>query len=208
MCSNPRRLGRGQSDTKKKRVGDRWFCIASGPSLTKEDAEKIKGKGKVAVVNDCYRLAPWADILYAADPEWWDYHHRFVAESFQGECWTQSKPTAECYGLNHIPGAHANGLGPDRLYFGRPGNSGYQAVNLVYLLGAAEIVLLGYDMGGGSHWFGEHPPELRKNSPYNAWVASFRSLARDLEVEGVTVINCSRRTNLDCVPCKDLEQVV
>jgi hypothetical protein len=47
-------------------------CVASGHSLTKEDVEYCKGKAKVYIVNDGYKLAPWADLLYAAhtDRDW------------------------------------------------------------------------------------------------------------------------------------------
>jgi len=42
----------------------------------------------VLAINDAYRLAPWADWLYACDDRWWRFHHEAVAAGFQGECWT------------------------------------------------------------------------------------------------------------------------
>lgn len=92
------------------------------------------------------------------------------------------------------------------------GNSGYQAINLAYLWGARAIVVLGLDCGAGpdgeAHWFGQHThPNLGKHQPYDTWRAKFPLLARDLEIEGVRVINASRRTALDCFERMALEDV-
>lgn len=128
-------------------------------------------------------------------------------DTFTGECWTQSEVSAKKYGLNRVSGSHDGGLStkPGHIHFG--GNSGYQAINLVYHFGAAEIVLLGYDMGG-THWFGKHPPQLEKGTPFMNLIPKFWALARDLQLEGVEVINCSRESALQCFVRKDLEAVL
>ena len=48
-------------------------CLGGGPSLNKEDIEYCREKKGVRfiAINDAYRLAPFADILYAADKKWW-----------------------------------------------------------------------------------------------------------------------------------------
>ena len=48
-------------------AGDTCCILATGPSLTPDQAEYAKGKARVIAVNDAWRLAPWADILYACD---------------------------------------------------------------------------------------------------------------------------------------------
>lgn len=99
--------------------------------------------------------------------------------------------------ITGIQGAHAKGLGKETIHFGS--NSGYQAINLAYLLGAKRIFLLGYDMthkqGTKTHWFGDHPPEFGRGK-YEAFIPFFNSLASDLSAAGVEVINCSRITKL------------
>ena len=151
------------------------------------------------MINTSYRLAPWADILYACDMEWWDKYVDDVKEKFQGEMCSQDVRAGK-HGVTHTPGKRASGLGKRELHFG--GNSGYQAVNLAFLRGAKRIVLLGYDMqqqvGGPSHWHGDHPAGLSKHSPLADWVRQFRALASDLKREGITVINASRETALEC----------
>jgi len=84
-------------------------------------------------------------------------------------------------------------------------NSGYQALNLAIHFGARKIILLGYDMqcgpNGQTHWFGSHPGALEKGAGlYPRFVQNFRTTLPDLERNGITVVNCSRSTALDCFP--------
>src|SRR5690606_18678370 len=78
--------------------GGRWqsvVCIASGPSLNKEDCEQVRRWREVAaeageargvvVANTTFRLCPWADALYAMDRAWWDVHLAEVKATFRGE---------------------------------------------------------------------------------------------------------------------------
>lgn len=75
----------------------------------------------------------------------------------------------------------------------RGSNSGYQAVNLAYILGARRIILIGYDMHGkGTHFFGKHPAPLTNNTDYESFIAAFRAM--NPKFYGVEVINCTRRT--------------
>ena len=87
------------------------------------------------------------------------------------------------------------------------GNSGYQAINLAYHLGATRIILLGFDMhhhGGKSHWFGDHPKGFI-NGPPTKYIAAFRSIKP--EDYGIEILNCSRVTALDAFPRHNLEDV-
>lgn len=82
-------------------------------------------------------------------------------------------------------------------------NSGYQAMNLAYHFGATRMLLLGFDMqrtNGRSHWFGDHPGKLNVPSPYDEFVKRFGPLAKDLDAQGVQVVNCSTSTALECFP--------
>jgi hypothetical protein len=90
------------------------------------------------------------------------------------------------------------------LHAGR--NSGYQAINLAYLMGATRIGLLGYDMQGGGHFFGRHPKSLRQNSDYSVFRAAFRTIQP--HEYGIEIWNCTRDTGLDAFPCRSLESVL
>ena len=175
-------------------------CIASGPSLTLCDVEKCRRSGRtIYVINDVYKLAPWADILYACDGDWWDYHEGAV--EFNGQRWTTSDAAAAKWGLAHMPGTNQKlfGIEPPMAY-GK--NSGFQCINLAFLHGHRDIWLLGYDMGfqAGTqkHFFGEHPRKIDRTSQYGAWIQHFRKAAPIMAENGLKIINKSRETALEC----------
>jgi hypothetical protein len=171
--------------------------LGCGPSLTQADVDYCRGKAEVMAVNDAYRLAPWADWMYAADVSWWGMHHAAVKTGFAGECWTQSEQAAEWYGLRHISSVDEPGLSLDPLVINQNGNSGAQAMNLAYHLGAQRIILLGFDLCG-THFHGSHPAPL--NDPialsFQVWQKGFHALAEGLAWQGIKVVNCSRHTKL------------
>ena len=153
-------------------------------------------------INDAYRLAPWAEVLYSSDQRWFE-HYKGVPE-FSGQKYgiKPLRPSEEwrVTVLNNT-GIDGLELSPTGLRNGR--NSGFAAIGLATHLGASRVLLLGYDMGassGKSHWFGEHPQRLRSHSPYDSFLAAFDTIVEPLRSVGVTVINCSRVSALDCFP--------
>jgi hypothetical protein len=184
------------------------FCLGGGPSLTQADVDLCRGKGPVVAINDAYRLAPWADVLYAADQQWWKWHDG--VPSFTGLRYSL-QAAAAAYDVSVLENTGPRGIerAPTGLRTGD--NGGYQALNLAVHLGATRIVLLGYDMqrtDNKSHWFGEHPGGGQ--SPYGSFIAAFDALAAsgELAAVGVEVVNCSRQTALTCFPCRPLEDVL
>ncbi len=188
--------------------GSTIVCIGTGPSLTKADVDFCRDKARVICVNNAYQLAPWADVLYCCDVKFWG--------------WIKGAPDFK--GLKYRLQGHAN-LFPDVKVLknhGRIGlsldptgvmagyNSGYQAVNLAVHLGAAKIVLLGYDMGqqpkGPSHFFGEHRDKTRP--PYAACIQAFKTLPEPLRKAGIDIVNCSRQTALGWFRKEPLEAVL
>lgn len=159
-----------------------------------------------------YEYALWADALYACDAEWWDHYIADVRARFRGALWTmQFGGHAAKYGLRSVPDEDAPELGRDKLHWG--GNSGYQAVNLAYLMGYTEIVLLGYDMGldpesGRRRADGLAYPggNLSRDSNYDAFRTAFKRM--NPGKYGLRVINCSRRTTLACFPRMSLESAL
>ena len=180
-----------------------WFIIASGPSLTVEDVNSIRGE-RVVVVNNNYLLAPWADALYACDLSWWDWHaERKELKAFKGRKITQDKEAADRYGLEYIRSVNENGLSRDPTYIHAGSNSGIQAINLAYHFGARRIVLLGYDMqasGGKLRWHGKHPGESDDYGPWHKWLWRYELVAKDARDMGLEIINASKETALKCFP--------
>ena len=177
------------------------ICIATGPSLNEFHVEYIKKARnlginvRVIVVNNAFQLAPWADILYACDEKWWATYPDSLM--FKG---AKISVTADRPGVMRLDQYRDSPLSEEPTALATGGNSGYQAINLAYLLGVKKIILLGYDAGpakdGKRHYFGEHPEGLvvTQNHTYSAWINNFSKLAALLKQRGVTVINCSPNT--------------
>lgn len=185
---------------------------ASGPSLTKKDLDYVRGKAALFAVSDVYTLAPWADVLYACDFEWWKWHSENRADDlakFKGEKWTINKDAADKYGVNLIGHLQYKTYSREKHWIATGKNSGFQALNLADLRGYKKIFLLGFDMGlgpkGERHFFGDHPAPLHKDSRYKGWIECFNEAAPLIRAE---VINCSRRTALRCFNREKLENVI
>lgn len=183
-----------------------FVLIGGGPSLTREDVEAVRGRAFVIAINDAYKLAPWADVLYAADSCWIEWHEGVL--SFKGEKYTiAAHDTTQRSGWVVMGNAGTHGLERNPTALRTGFNGGYQAINLAVHLGAKRIALLGYDMApaedGRNHWFGEHPDKT--NPPYLQMRAAFDTLVEPLAEVGVEVINCSRHTALLTFPCRPIE---
>ena len=122
---------------------------------------------------------------------------RALIEGFQGLKFTLDH-LAHSLAVPLQPG-DVTGLSLDPTTLNTGQNSGYQAINLAVLLGAAKVVLLGYDMqigsNGQSHWWGEHAWKTRP--PVDLFRPHFATLVEPLKRLGVEIVNCSRVTTLD-----------
>lgn len=173
----------------------------------------LEAKARVIAINDAWRLAPFADLLYAADGPWW-LKYRGVPD-FAGEKWTQDKgegaaEAAQRFGLHVVRSEIGKSVSFDPAYIAQGYNSAFQAMNLAVHFGAVRIVFLGLDCqaeAGRTHWFGDHPPGLLKASPYPLFRAAFEAAAPQLREAGVEVINCSRATALTCFRRATIEEV-
>ena len=188
------------------------IIIASGPSFTEDQVPAIvtaqRAGFKVIVVNDNYRRVPSADLLFAGDYPWWQFHVDAVLESgFAGELWTQSRPAAKQYALRYVYAQAKRGLCRTPGVINAGGSSGFMAINLAWHFGARIMILVGFDCtntGGMMHWFGNHPHPLPAYGPYRSWLASFPEIARDLEADGVDVV-ITGSTALQCWRLVDIK---
>jgi hypothetical protein len=188
--------------------------LASGPSLNAEDVEAVRvarsaGKCRVIAINNTWERAPWADALYACDAGWWEAYQ----PEFKGERWSQHERAAE-FGANRIEGKPGNALSfhPDHISHG--GNSGFQAINLALHMGAAKIVLLGFDMqatGGKSHWHGDHERARLTNPKWPTFIGWHKAMNRahdQLDEIGLEHINASRETALESWPRMTIQEAL
>ena len=192
--------------------------IGGGPSLTVEQVEQVRaareaGAVRVIAINDAYRLAPFADVCYFADSEWWGWHkNRPDFQAFAG----QKCSISDSGGNIKDPAVHilrnANsrgqsfGLSLDPRQIVTGSNSGYQALNIAVLAGAKTIILIGFDAReptGKTHWFGDHP-KREPIAAYAQYRKAFSLGERAILAAGVKVVNCSPGSAIDSFPKMDL----
>ncbi len=125
---------------------------------------------------------------------------------FEGLKYTQDDCASVYPTVRHIASVDKSGLSFNRAIIHQGGNGGYQAINLAVHFGAKRIILLGYDMKDGpegqKHHHAAHPKGM--NNPnagnYERWLECYETLGPDLKRAGVTVINCTENSALDCFP--------
>lgn len=177
-------------------------CLASGPSLCAEDVEAVRGMPTI-VTNTTFRAAPWADVLYGFDLRWWRAHIEEVRATFSGRK------------ICRAPDAHREF--PDvestssKTWYTIYSNSGACAISIAIAARARRVILLGYDCSkspeGRWHWHGDHPKTMSNCASIANWPHHFKQVARHALDSGVEVINCSRRTALDCFERKPLSEI-
>src|SRR5690606_19726003 len=172
----------------------RWRSAGENPS--EAQAGEAPQDRAVIVVNTTFRLAPWADALFAMDENWWKHHHEEVAATFSGRR-TSTNQYLRRWGVDgvSIPG-------------GGYGDSGAAAIALALLGGAERVDRLGcgsQSAGGLNHWHGPHPAGLGNAPGLPFWRQQFALLAKHA---GGKVTNCSRDTALTCFPRVELEHAL
>jgi hypothetical protein len=177
----------------------------------------LRERAKVIAIKEGIQLCPWADMVYGCDAPWWRY--RRGLPNFQGlkVSWEGNK-VPEISDLRYLKivslqrGKYSNDLQFDEIgAVGSGGNSGFQALNLAAQLGAASIILIGFDMSdaGGLHWYGRNRWMGANNpqpSQFDRWRAAFDAAAPVLKAKGIQVFNASKSSALRCFPFVELEQ--
>lgn len=165
-----------------------WVILATGESMTQEQADFVRGKCRVAVVSDAYKLAPWADALISNDAAWWRVHPEAIKFAGRKFCGTNFAGTERA---KLLPG------------FQSGSNSGLVAMMVAEKLGATKILLLGFDMHG-SHFFGQHAAPLRNTTPsrFSVHRNQFKRW------RGCPVINCTPNSSLKCFPMDTIQNAL
>ncbi len=192
-------------------------CIATGPSLSTAQVDIVRRAKALAYldavfgVNDSYRLAgDVLDYLYAADGRWVQ-HHLIETLALEAERWTcDDDYWKDSPGWRRIAVKSGEGMSVDRCHLIGGNHSGYQVINLAFLMGIRTVILLGYDAHSpGQHFFGRHPtPDMDIKSNYPAWMLNWRVLAERLDDYGLTIINCTPGSAIPFFPKRDLEEMI
>jgi len=196
-------------------AGKTAVVIGTGPSFDVAQARQIglarsRGSIRVLAVNDAAFPAWYADLVFAADRKWWiarDNLPNFegIKVSLSASYWDAPK------GVRLIARAGTDGceLRPGSVY--THGHSGAMAVQLAAQMGAAKIVLVGFDMrpsGQGQaerHFFGGYEDPLGSKPNMAKWVKDFRAIADAMPGR---ILNATPGSALDCVPQIDLSAAI
>lgn len=194
--------------------GDSVAIVAGGPSVIGMDLSILQNHIHVIAIKTAVDLCPWAEVCYGCDAAWW----------------IDRKGLPKFHGLKFFHGMAAANKWPDLkrvdiemskdlmlmekpLKLGNGGNSGFQSMNLALQFGAKDIILVGFDCHdrGGIHWYGRNK-WMNANNPmqsnFNRWAKGFHSAKKDLDRMGVTVINTSETSDLECFPKMPLIEVM
>lgn len=202
--------------------GKTVFCVASGPSLTHEIADRLVGH-HVLVVNSSWRFVPYADVLYFTDSSWYEQRRAIVAK-FPGLVVSMSR-TAKRELPDKVRRVKGEG---DPAFpiasFPRPGSpvirqgrsSGHTAVSLLVALGAARVPLIAFDMRVVSgpdgqvreHCHGEYKGPRDLGIYASEFAPGFAGWNAAALAAGTEIVNCTPGSAVTEFPFADLDTVL
>lgn len=168
---------------------------------------------------------PDLSLLYGCNYEWWRAYWHLIAEH-KADKWSTNARAAQEFGVNWIAERDAPGLSTDPSIIHHGHGSGYSLVNLVFLMGAKRIILLGYDLkyprdydgrarfigtGRRHYWAdrgGEYEPQLQHWPSVHVAEGVHYDLVRrygEIAKQGVIEItNCTPNSAIECFPMMDI----
>ncbi len=187
------------------------MVVGTGPSFDAAQARQLgiaraRDRIRVLAVNDSVYPCWYADMVFGADRHWWI--ERRNVPGFQGakvslgaSYWD---PPADVRIIGRA-GSEGCQTRPGAVY--THGHSGAMAVQLAAQMGAAPIVLVGFDMRAtaGRHFFGAYDEPLGTNPNMTKWVQRFKAIANAMPGR---IVNASPGSALDCVPQVELAAVI
>ncbi len=193
------------------------FVLASGPSLTQEICDKVRGH-KAIVVNASYKLAPWAPVWFFTDGHIYEKYTDDVL-AWPGEIITMSVTAKQEL---HRSVKRIKGIGDPTIpggYFPPPGSpfirqgrsSGHTAVSLAIALGASRIGLLGFDMryvNGREHHHSEYTGPRDPDLYAREFVPGFDGWNDAALKSGTQIFNCTGGSAVTEFPFAYLEEVL
>ena len=126
----------------RKYEGETVVILATGPSLSEEQVNYVKGKARVITVNNSYQLAPWADIHVACNDNWWYYYWKNdeVLRNMNADKYTRYQHQADEFGITFIDSIVKDGLSKDPSVIHINKGSGPIAINIATLSGFKIII--------------------------------------------------------------------
>lgn len=201
--------------------GETVALLGGGESLKSFDPVCLNWAGwKVAAINEAgLSLAPAADLLFWSDVRWVNWNIDRLEDNHSPLRYTcQEHRIAEIPRARHIefvprlPNGEWNAFDRDPERIGGH-DSGTKAINLLYHLRAARVVLLGFDMHdyddewrrGSWHDKHELPPLTCQRT--ERFIPAHERMAAALP-DGFEVVNATPGSALECWPLVRLEELL
>ena len=202
-------------------AGQPCFIIGGGPSLIGFDFERLRGRGRVIVINKAFLYAPFADVVFFMDHAsfyMWLKRGMFGPDAITA--WNEFKGLRVFLNLRgrevkdaySIRGIGRIGLSTSLckgLYHGN--NSGFGAIGIAICMGADPIYLLGYDLqhqGKVTHFHGgynRHQPDIVMQS----YKHGLTEMAQLIERRGwPKIINLNPLSALTAFPFSTIDEVL
>ncbi len=197
--------------------GEDVFVLASGPSLTQDVCDKIKGRNAI-VINASFALAPWARVWYFTDGHIYEKYREQVF-AWPGDIVTMSKAAkaelnkrvkrVQGRGDPSLPMGEFPPLGSPVIWQGR--SSGHTAISLAIALGAKRVMLLGYDcriVDGREHHHAEYAGPRDHEIYAREFVPAYAGWNAAALRAGVEILNCTEGSAVNEFPFADLDEVL
>lgn len=191
-------------------AGERCFIICGGESVRKQEHLIPRLRGRIIAVKQSVALRPDADVMFIAGKDdgkvCRDFFPRHTGKYLIARGPYKDVP-ARTKVLRRTKDAARLSTDPTEV---AGFDAGTSAINLAFLFGATEIVLLGFDMRGG-RWlngrYAHHMP-FPPQRDFDAHLSALPSIAADLKAAGVRVVNCSPMSAVDVFEKRPLEEFV
>lgn len=196
-------------------AGHRVFVTGGGPSLKSIDPWCLRNARIIACNNAGIDLFPWADVLLWSDPRWLEWNverlhlHHGPLKVRRGRMGADSGFDIKVMRRDIEPPLSVK---PDTLAGYDTGAGG---INLAYLMGARDIILLGFDMNDPSperwrdgNYHSDHriPPPQGQRAEH--FIPSHERMAAALAERGVRVRNATPGSALKAYEVVDLADVL
>lgn len=198
---------------------DTAVVVGNGPSMLAFPVQELqRPHARVLVANGGYTLIPWADVLMCTDRRWLAAHQGELAGYVgpmivvtQPRVVTQPDPRMVLLHRKFIGDAKSDPFARrDTLYEGY--NSTTTCISTAILRGARRIILLGVDLSPGKDGRRRTYDESKDNvtqarQRYLRQVAHITAQSIWVKRKGITVLNCSPRSGLQCYPYARWEDI-
>lgn len=209
-------------------AGQTVFVLASGPSLTQEICDRVRGRNAI-VINASFKLAPWAGVWFFTDSGFYE-NFRAEVKAWPGEVITMSR-TAKRELNERVKRVRGEGdptlpirgfppLGHHSILQGR--SSGHTAISLAIALGATTVGLLGFDMriipiedpetkaviAHLEHHHQEYTGPRDINIYAREFVPAFAGWDAAAKAAGVEIVNCTSGSAVTEFRFADLDEVL